>query len=281
MNQIMDGKSVASIVRAKIKNEITEIETTGQRPKLSVIIVGENPASLYYVRSKQKFATEVGIESNTISLPIDVSERVLLDTIEELNDDTSVHGILVQLPLPEHIDEQAVIAAIDINKDVDGFHPAQVGRLSLGLKCLQPCTPAGIMELLKFYDVEIAGKNVVIVGRSNIVGKPIAQMLVASDATVTITHSKTSNLADFTRNADILVVAIGRPGFISAEMVKDGAVVIDVGINRVNGKIVGDVDFDEVSKKSSFITPVPGGVGPMTIAMLLFNTLSAFKNMSS
>jgi len=279
MSNIIDGKHVASVIRENIKRETAEIlARTGGKPSLTVIIVGENPASQSYVRSKQKFATEVGFESDTIYLSEATTEAELLAQIKSLNNDTNVNGILVQLPLPAHINEQTVIRTIAVEKDVDGFHPEQVGGLSIGLDTLEPCTPAGIIELLKYYRIEISGKNAVIIGRSNIVGKPIANMLLKLDATVTITHSRTANLADITRAADILIVAIGRPKFLTEDMIKDGAVVIDVGINRTEeGKLVGDVDYEAVHKKTSHITPVPGGVGPMTIAMLLSNTLKAFK----
>jgi len=283
MNNIIDGKHVAKVLRESIKKETAELlETTGKSPNLTVIIVGENPASQSYVRSKKKFAMEVGFESETIELPESITQDELLAQIEKLNDNPNVNGILVQLPLPSHIDEQTVIRKIAVEKDVDGFHPEQVGGLSIGLDTLEPCTPAGIIELLKFYNIETSGKNAVIVGRSNIVGKPIASMLLKLDATVTITHSRTANLSDITRGADILVVAIGRPHFLTGDMVKEGAVVIDVGINRTDeGKLVGDVDYEAASKKASYITPVPGGVGPMTIAMLLANTLKAFKRQSA
>ena len=275
MSKIIDGKLVASVVREQVKNEVAELAT---KPNLTVIIVGENPASQSYVRSKKKFATEVGFDSDTIELPADVTQDELLKLIEQLNHDNQVNGILVQLPLPKHIDEQTVIKTIAVAKDVDGFHPEQVGGLSIGLETLEPCTPAGVIELLKYYDIDVAGKNAVVIGRSNIVGKPIASMLLRMDATVTITHSRTVNLAEVTRAADILVVAIGRPHFLTADMVKEGAVVIDVGINRTaEGKLVGDVDYETVAPKTSYITPVPGGVGPMTIAMLLKNTLEAAK----
>jgi len=279
MSKIIDGKHVASIIREKIKKETAElVAATGKQPNLTVIIVGENPASQSYVRSKKKFATEVGFQSDTIQLPEMTTEVELLAQVEKLNHDARVNGILIQLPLPPHINQQNVIRAIAIEKDVDGFHPEQVGGLSLGLDTLEPCTPAGIIELLKHYEIQIAGKNAVIIGRSNIVGKPIANMLLKLDATVTITHSRTVNLAEITRLADILVVAIGKPHFLTADMVKEGAVVIDVGINRTaEKKLVGDVDYEEVKEKVSYITPVPGGVGPMTIAMLLENTLEAFK----
>jgi len=283
MSNIIDGKQVAKVLRENIKKEAAALlEKAGKVPNLTVIIVGENPASQSYVRSKKKFATEVGFESNTIELPNSTTQTELLTKIEKLNNNPNVNGILVQLPLPAHIDEQTVIRTIAIEKDVDGFHPEQVGGLNIGLDTLEPCTPAGIIELLKYYNIEIAGKNAVIIGRSNIVGKPIASMLLKRDATVTITHSHTANLSDITRSADILVVAIGRPHFLTEDMVKTGAVVIDVGINRTeDGKLVGDVDYEGASKKASYITPVPGGVGPMTIAMLLANTLKAFKRQLS
>lgn len=279
MSKIIDGKHVASVIRERVKNEVSELLTkTGKVPNLTVIIVGENPASQSYVRSKKKFAVEVGFSSDTIELPANVTQNELLKLIEKLNNDDHVNGILVQLPLPKHIDEQMVIKTIAVSKDVDGFHPEQVGGLSIGLETLKPCTPAGIIELLKYYDIDIAGKNAVIIGRSNIVGKPIANMLLRLDATVTITHSRTVNLADITNTADILIVAIGKAGFLTADMVKEGATVIDVGINRTEeGKLIGDVDYESVAPKVSYITPVPGGVGPMTIAMLLVNTLAAYK----
>ena len=283
MSNIIDGKHVAKELRESIKKETTELlEATGKVPNLTVIIVGENPASQSYVKSKKKFAIEVGFESDTIELPESITEAELLKHIEKLNSDPNINGILVQLPLPAHIDEQTVIRTIAVEKDVDGFHPEQVGGLSIGLDTLEPCTPAGIIELLKYYNIETSGKNAVVIGRSNIVGKPIANMLLRLDATVTITHSRTANLSDISRAADILVVAIGKPHFLTGDMVKEGAVVIDVGINRTeDGKLVGDVDYEEASKKASYITPVPGGVGPMTIAMLLSNTLKAFKMQST
>jgi len=275
---IIDGKLVGSVLREKIKAETAELfEQIGKAPKLSVIIVGSNPASQSYVRSKKKTALELGFQSEIIEEPEAITQEELLAEIDRLNKDEEVNGILVQLPLPNHIDEQAVIKAIAVEKDVDGFHPEQVGALSIGLESLEPCTPAGMIELLKYYDIQIEGANVVIIGRSNIVGKPIAQLLLSHHATVTITHSRTKNLAEITKQADIVVAALGRPHFLTADMVKEGVVVLDVGINRVDGKIVGDVDFEEVSKKASYITPVPGGVGPMTITMLMMNTLKAFK----
>ena len=282
MSTIIDGKFVAETLREKIKQETTELlASTGKTPSLTVIIVGENPASKVYVRNKKKFALEVGFETDTIQLPEATTEAELLAQIEKLNHNADVNGILVQLPLPPHMNEQTIIRTIAVEKDVDGFHPEQVGGLSIGLDTLEPCTPAGIIALLNHYNIEISGKNAVVIGRSNIVGKPIANMLLKLDATVTITHSRTTNLANITREADILIVAIGRACFLTEGMVKDGAVVIDVGINRTEDqKLVGDVDYESVSQKASYITPVPGGVGPMTIAMLLANTLKAFKRQS-
>jgi len=279
MTQMIDGKHVASVLRKQIKEETAQwLNQTGKTPKLSVLIVGENPASQSYVRNKEKSAREVGFTSETIKLPETTTASELLMQIERLNQDDDVHGILVQLPLPKQMDEQAVIGQIAVHKDVDGFHPEQVGALSIGLESLEPCTPAGIVQLLKYYEIEVEGKHAVVVGRSNIVGKPVANMLLKLNATVTVVHSRTKDLASFTKRADILIVAIGKPYFLTADMVKKGAVVIDVGINRTaEGKLVGDVAFETVQKKVSGITPVPGGVGPMTITMLLANTLAAFK----
>lgn len=280
MATLIDGKKVSQEIRLKLAEETKcFIEETAIRPHLVVIIVGNNPASMTYVKNKKTSCEAVGFKSTVIELPIEITEAELLTKIIELNEDSAVHGILVQLPLPSHISEEKVIQTISVEKDVDGFHPYQVGALASGMKCLKPCTPSGVIELLKAYGIEIAGRHAVIVGRSHIVGKPLMQLLLDENATVTVCHSKTTDLAQFTKTADILVVAIGRANFIKANMVKDGAVVIDVGINRLdNGKLVGDVSFDEVSDKVSYITPVPGGVGPMTITMLLRNTLKAAKN---
>ena len=243
-----------------------------------VVIVGNNPASMTYVRNKKRSCEAVGFKSTVIELADTITEADLLAQIDVLNQDDSVHGILVQLPLPKHINEDHIISAIDVKKDVDGFHPYQVGCLASGLDSLKPCTPAGVIELLKAYDIEIEGRHAVIIGRSHIVGKPLVQLLLEENATVTVCHSRTQNLSMLTQMADILIVAIGRPHFVTADMVKEGAVVVDVGINRLEtGKLVGDVDFDTVEPKASYITPVPGGVGPMTITMLLFNTLKAAK----
>lgn len=280
MATLIDGKKVSQEIRLRLAEETKcFIEETTIQPHLVVIIVGNNPASMTYVKNKKTSCEAVGFKSTVIELPIEITEAELLTKIIELNEDSAVHGILVQLPLPSHISEEKVIQTISVEKDVDGFHPYQVGALASGMKCLKPCTPSGVIELLKAYGIEIAGRHAVIVGRSHIVGKPLMQLLLDENATVTVCHSKTTDLAQFTKTADILVVAIGRANFIKANMVKDGAVVIDVGINRLdNGKLVGDVSFDEVSDKVSYITPVPGGVGPMTITMLLRNTLKAAKN---
>lgn len=280
MATLIDGKKVSQEIRLRLAEETKcFIEETTIQPHLVVIIVGNNPASMTYVKNKKTSCEAVGFKSTVIELPIEITEAELLTKIIELNEDSAVHGILVQLPLPSHISEEKVIQTISVEKDVDGFHPYQVGALASGMKCLKPCTPSGVIELLKAYGIEISGRHAVIVGRSHIVGKPLMQLLLDENATVTVCHSKTTDLAQFTKTADILVVAIGRANFIKANMVKDGAVVIDVGINRLdNGKLVGDVSFDEVSDKVSYITPVPGGVGPMTITMLLRNTLKAAKN---
>jgi len=279
MSTMIDGKMVSQQLRDQIKIETASfVEKTKVVPHLVVIIVGSDPASMTYVRNKKKACEAVGFKSTVIELAEDVSEEELLEQIQVLNEDEAVHGILVQLPLPKHINEDQVIAAIDVKKDVDGFHPYQVGCLVAGLECLKPCTPAGIIELLKAYDIEMAGKHAVIIGRSHIVGKPMIQLLLDENATVTVCHSRTKDLSTFTTMADLLILAIGKPEFVTADMVKAGAVVIDVGINRLeNGKLVGDVDFESVSSKASYITPVPGGVGPMTITMLLHNTLEAAK----
>jgi len=281
MAKLIDGKLVSSEIRLEISQETAEfIQKTGIQPHLVVIIVGNDAASMTYVKNKKKACEDVGFKSTVIELPLETTEGELLDRIQELNDDLTVHGILVQLPLPKHIDEQKVINTISVKKDVDGFHPYQVGALVSGLPCLKPCTPSGVIELLKAYNIEMTGRHAVIVGRSHIVGKPLIQLLLDENATVTVCHSRTQNLAEFTKSADILIVAIGRAHFITADMVKEGAVVVDVGINRLEtGKLVGDVLYDDVFEKASYVTPVPGGVGPMTITMLLKNTLKAAKNL--
>lgn len=279
MAELISGKIVSEKIRNDIKNEIADFKAKwGCAPGLAVIVVGDDPASAVYVRNKHKACLEVGIESYQIELPSTVSEDELLWRIDELNLDNKVNGILVQLPLPKHISEEKVINRILPSKDVDAFHPVNVGKITIGNYDFLPCTPAGIISLLDYYNVEISGKRCVVIGRSNIVGKPMALLLTERNGTVTLCHSKTVNLADICREADIIVVAIGKAGFLKADMVKPGAVVIDVGINRLeNGKLAGDVAFDEVEKVASMITPVPGGVGPMTITTLLKNTLIAAK----
>jgi len=279
MANIIDGKLVTAEVRKKTAAEIAEFkEKYGVTPGLAVILVGNDPASAVYVRNKHKGCVEVGINSYEIKMPEETTEEELLSEIARLNSDENVHGILVQLPLPKNISEERVLNSISPKKDVDAFHPENVGKIMLGKYAFLPCTPAGIMELLAFYNVDIEGKECVVLGRSNIVGKPMSQLLLAKNGTVTVCHSRTKNLADVTKRADILVVAIGKAKFVGKEMVKPGAVVIDVGINRMpDGKLCGDVDFEAVSDVASMITPVPGGVGPMTITMLLKNTLTAAK----
>ncbi len=279
MAEIIDGKLVSKKVREDLTSEIKKFETEyAKKPGLAVIVVGDDPASAVYVRNKHKACLEVGITSYQIEYPADTSEEVLLAKIDELNGDPAVNGILVQLPLPKHINEDNVINRISPLKDVDAFHPENVGKIMIGKYEFLPCTPAGIVELLKYYNVEVEGKRCVVIGRSNIVGKPMSLLLLERNGTVTVCHSRTKNLPEITKEADIIVVAIGRANFLTADMVKPGAVVIDVGINRMpDGKLCGDVDFAAVEKIASKITPVPGGVGPMTITMLLKNTLSAAK----
>ena len=279
MAKIIDGKLVASSVKAQVADEVSKLKQQGIFPSLAVILVGDDPASAVYVRNKQRVCGEVGINSLQITMSKDASEKEILDKIEELNNNPQIHGILVQLPLPPHISEEKVISKISSSKDVDAFTHESVGRIVEGKYTFLPCTPAGIMKLLEYYNVDIVGKECVVVGRSNIVGKPMALLLLNASGTVTVCHSKTSDLKEVTKRADILVVAVGKPKFVSADMVKEGAVVIDVGMNRnAEGKLTGDVDFKSVSEVASFITPVPGGVGPMTITMLLQNTLRAAEN---
>ena len=279
MAEIISGKLVSTEVRNSIKSEIEIFKSeSGINPGLAVILVGNNPASAVYVRNKHKACLEVGINSYEITMPEETTEEELLNKIAELNADENVHGILVQLPLPKHISEDNVINSISPEKDVDAFHPANVGKIVIGKYDFLPCTPAGIMELLHFYNIDISGKECVVIGRSNIVGKPMALLLLAENGTVTVCHSRTKDLSEVTKRADILVVAIGRPKFVTKDMVKPGAVVIDVGINRLDdGKLCGDVDYEAVEPIVDMITPVPGGVGPMTITMLLKNTLTAAK----
>lgn len=277
--QIIDGKAVSASVRERIKNEIEILKNSGKETGLAVIIVGNDSASKVYVNNKKKGCAEVGINSYEYALPEETTTEELLELINKLNGDSRVDGILCQLPLPKHIDEKTVINSIAPEKDVDAFHPVNTGHIMIGDYSFLPCTPAGIIEMLKFYNIGISGKECVVIGRSNIVGKPMAMLLLHNSGTVTVCHSKTVNLAEVTRRADILVAAVGKANFVTADMVKDGAVVIDVGMNRnAEGKLCGDVDFEGVKDKCSFITPVPGGVGPMTITMLLNNTLTASKN---
>ena len=276
---IINGKEIGQEIRKSIQERVERLKEQGLTPGLAVILVGENPASKTYVANKQKSCEAIGMYSELIKLPEDITEEALLDQIRTLNTRDDIHGILVQLPLPKHINEDAVIATIAADKDVDGFSPVSVGKMMLGQDTFLPCTPFGVMKLLEYSNIEIAGKHAVIVGRSHIVGKPMGQLLLQKDATVTYTHSKTPDLPSFTKQADILIAAVGRPNFITAEHVKEGAVVIDVGINRdENNKLCGDVDFAAVDGIASHITPVPGGVGPMTITMLLYNTVQSAEN---
>lgn len=278
MATILDGKAVSAAVKQEVRAEVEVLREKGLQVGLAVIIVGDNPASRTYVNNKKKACAEAGIHSEEYALPASTTMDELLALIDELNHKDSIHGILCQLPLPEGLDEKAVIAAIAPEKDVDAFSVGNVGHIMIGDYSFLPCTPAGIMEMLKYYNIPIAGKECVVIGRSNIVGKPMAMLLLQQNGTVTICHSKTQNLAEVTRRADILVAAVGIPHFVKADMVKDGAVVVDVGMDRdENGKLCGDVDFAAVEPKVSYITPVPGGVGPMTIATLLKNTVTAAK----
>ena len=278
MGNIIDGKALSVVVKDEVKEQVASLEAEyGRKPCLCVIIVGENPASQVYVRNKVKAAAYTGMDSKLIELPAEVSEEDLLSQIKVLNEDPSVDGILVQLPLPKHIDEEKVIDAIAREKDVDGFHPDNVSGLWLGKECIVPCTPAGVIRLIDSAGVQIAGKTAVVVGRSNIVGKPVAKLLLDRNATVIIAHSRTEDLKAITLLADILVVAVGRAGLITGDMVKEGATVIDVGMNRnAEDKLCGDVDYDSCFERAGYITPVPGGVGPMTIAMLMKNTITCF-----
>ncbi|MBQ8605262.1 MAG: bifunctional methylenetetrahydrofolate dehydrogenase/methenyltetrahydrofolate cyclohydrolase FolD [Clostridia bacterium] len=273
--RIIDGKEVSLYIKQKIKDEVSTMQTP---PGLAVILVGDDPASHVYVNNKKKACEFCGFYSESYELAADTDEKSLLELIDTLNEKDTIHGILVQMPLPKHINADAVINRILPSKDVDAFSPVNVGKIMLGDFDFLPCTPAGVMELLKYYNIDVCGKNCVVLGRSNIVGKPMSMLLLHSNATVTVCHSKTRDLKEITKKADVLVSAIGRPLFVTEDMVKEDAVVIDVGINRnAEGKLCGDVDFENVSKKASYITPVPGGVGPMTIAMLMQNTLTAAK----
>ncbi len=276
MTHLIDGKTISLQIKNELKEKAAALKAAGVNVNLAVIQVGNNPASTVYVNNKKKGCEYIGIGSLSYELPEETTEEELLDLIAQLNEREDVNGILVQLPLPSHIDEDRVIQAIDPKKDVDGFHPQSVGALCIGQPGFVSCTPAGIIQLLKRSGIEMAGKECVILGRSNIVGKPMSLLMLRENATVTIAHSRTANLKEVTSRADILIVAVGRPKMVTADYVKDGAVVIDVGINRdENGKLCGDVDFDDVAPKCSAITPVPGGVGPMTIAMLLYNCIAS------
>ena len=275
--KILDGKAVSKRIKEDLKNEVERLAKSGAKPGLAVIIVEGDSASRIYVNNKKKACEEIGIYSEEYALPADVSEAELLSLIDTLNRKDDIDGILVQLPLPEHIDEEKVIMAIDPKKDVDAFHPVNTGKIMIGNFDFLPCTPAGVMELIHESGIETAGKDAVVIGRSNIVGKPMAMLLLHESATVTVCHSKTQSLKEKVKAADIVVAAVGRAGFVTQDMVKPGAVVIDVGINRTEDGLKGDVDFDGVSEVAGAITPVPGGVGPMTIAMLMRNTVTAFK----
>lgn len=282
MANIIDGKAISMDIKNEVKEAATALKAKGIEPCLAVILVGENPASQVYVRNKKKACEYCGIKSLSYELSAETTEEELLNLIDELNNNKACNGILVQLPLPKHIDENKVLLRILPEKDVDGFHPYNVGLLSIGKADLKACTPAGCIELIKRSGVDITGKNCVVVGRSNIAGKPVGMLLLAENGTVTTCHSKTKDIKAVCQEADILVAAVGIPKFVKGDMVKDGVVVIDVGINRMdNGKLCGDVDFDEVEKKASYITPVPGGVGPMTIAMLMNNCIVACKKQNN
>ena len=277
--EIMDGKELAKNIRLELKQEVEELKTKGIQPKLAAIMVGNDKASSVYVKNKSKACNEVGVEYEEFLLKEDTTMDELLTLITKLNEDSKIDGILLQSPIPKHLDIDEAFRAIDPKKDVDGFHPVNVGKLSLNQDCFISCTPFGIIKILETYHIPIEGMHAVIIGRSNIVGKPLIQCLLNKNATVTICHSKTKRLEAVTKQADILIAAIGKPEFVTANMVKTGATVIDVGINRKeDGKLVGDVNFNEVSKKASYITPVPGGVGPMTVAMLMTNVVKATKN---
>lgn len=278
MAEIISGKETAAKIRERLRAQIDQLREKGYQPGLAVVIVGDDPASQVYVRNKEKACKEVGIAAQTFALPKETTQQELMALIDTLNARSDVHGILVQLPLPRHLDEHQVINAILPEKDVDAFHPVNVGKIMIGDFDYVPCTPAGVMALLEEAQIDVSGKRAVVIGRSNIVGKPQAMLLLHKNATVTICHSKTQHLEKITRQADIVVVAIGKAHFLRGDMVKDGVVVIDVGMNRLeNGKLAGDVDFDTVAPKASYITPVPGGVGPMTITMLLQNTVTACR----
>ncbi|WP_138493031.1 bifunctional methylenetetrahydrofolate dehydrogenase/methenyltetrahydrofolate cyclohydrolase FolD [Paenibacillus pinistramenti] len=278
---IINGKQVSEEIRSQIRIEVEELKQSGVQPGLAVVLVGEDPASQVYVRNKEKACIDLGFYSEVHRLPASTTQEELLGLIGQLNGQASIHGILVQLPLPSHINEKSVIDAIAVEKDVDGFHPVNVGNMVIGDDSLLPCTPAGVIELIKRTGIEMSGKHAVVIGRSNIVGKPVSLLLQRENATVTMCHSRTANMKEMTKQADILVVAIGRANFVDASYIKPGAVVIDVGMNRLDsGKLAGDVDFSSAQEVSGPITPVPGGVGPMTITMLMKNTLIAAKRLN-
>ena len=278
MAKIIDGKAISATIKDELKEQVKAYKEQGVEITLAVVKVGNDPASAVYVRNKEKACEYVGITSRTLALPEETTEEELLEVVEELNNDSAVNGILVQLPLPKHIDESKILLAIDSNKDVDGFHPVNVGKMVIGEDAFLPCTPAGIIEMLKRSDVDITGKECVVIGRSNIVGKPMSILMLKENATVTIAHSRTKDLKEVTKRADILIAAIGKAKFVTSDYVKDGAVVIDVGMDRdEDGKLCGDVDFASVEKIASAITPVPGGVGPMTVTMLLVNCLRSVE----
>lgn len=279
--KVIKGKEVAQELRAALKEEVAQLKTKGIVPGLTVILVGENPASQSYVKAKAKACEEIGVASEIIKRDVSITEEELLNEIHHLNGNPSVHGILIQLPLPKHIDEKAVLNAVSPKKDVDGFHPVSVGNMVIGDECYLPCTPHGIVELIKRSGEEISGKHAVVIGRSNIVGKPVSMLLLQESATVTIAHSRTKDLSALTKQADILVSAVGQPRLIKADDIKPGAVVIDVGNTMENGKLVGDVDYEAALEVAGYITPVPGGVGPMTITMLLKNTVDAAKTINN
>lgn len=278
MAKIIDGKAISLAIKDELKEKVAEYKNKGIDITLAVVKVGNDPASAVYVRNKEKACEYVGINSRTLALPEETTQEELLNIVRELNEDDTVNGILVQLPLPKHIDESEILLAINSTKDVDGFHPVNVGKMVIGEDTFLPCTPAGIIEMLKRSDIDIEGKECVVIGRSNIVGKPMSLLMLKENATVTIAHSRTKDLKEVTKRADILVAAIGKPKFVTADYVKEGAVVIDVGMDRdENGKLCGDVDFESVEPKVSAITPVPGGVGPMTVTMLLVNCLRSVE----
>ena len=278
MYKIISGKEVSEAVKLRVADEVNELKSNGIEPCLAVILVGDDPASRVYVNNKKKACEFCGIRSLEYVLPAETKEEELIELVEKLNNDKSVNGILCQLPLPKHLDEKKVLNLIKPEKDVDAFHPENVGHIMIGDFNFLPCTPAGIMEMLRYENIDLDGKNCVVIGRSNIVGKPMAMLMLKENATVTICHSRTKNLKEIVAGADVIVAAVGRPNFVTADMVKDGAVIIDVGINRMDdGKLCGDVDFEACKEKASYITPVPGGVGPMTIATLMQNTITATR----